>query len=110
MIHGSGRDVFCQLEFIANGTLVHYSVPVERKKSHEKPDMRRAIEKEVIRELGYRAPAWKIEGKVVFCKHIEEVMASVREAQAEQVKIIGLRGDGLLDPSPIGGVSEYLTA
>lgn len=106
MLHGINRDVFCQLEFIANGTLVHYSVPIERKRSTQKPDMRQAIETSVMRELNQRPSLWMVQAKVVFCKNVDEILAAVKEAQTEQVKIAGLRADGLLNPSPMGGFSD----
>lgn len=112
MLHGMNRDVFCQLEFIANGTLVHYSIPIERKRSTHKPDMRQAIEAKVIQELGSKPSLWMVQAKVVFCKNVDEILASVKEAQTEQIKIAGLRADGLLNPSPMGfsDVGDYMTA
>ncbi len=98
MLMPGNRGVFCQLEFIANGTLVHFSV---------------AIEGAVSRELGYKPSPWKVEAKVVYCKTTEDVLAAVKEAQTEYVKIVGLRSDGLFDHSPMGGfsdVGDYMTA
>jgi hypothetical protein len=113
MLMPGNRSVFCQLEFIANGTLVHFSVAIERKRSTQRPDMRQAIEGAVVRDLGYKPSPWKVEAKVVYCKTIEDVLSAVKEAQTEQVKISGLRSDGLLDHSPMGGfsdVGDYMTA
>jgi len=95
LMRGSGGDVFCQLELIANGTLVHYSIAIERKKFTQKPDMRTEVERPTVR--GYQPSPWTTEAKVVYCKTIKDVLIAVEEAQVEQVKIAGLRSDGLFD-------------
>jgi hypothetical protein len=100
LMQGSSRNVFCELELIANGTLVHYSIGTERKKSTQRPDMRPEVGP-VVR--GYQPSPWTTEAKTVYCKTIEDVLVAVKEAQAEQIKIAGLRSDGLLDSSRWGG-------
>ncbi len=102
------RNVSCQLEIIANGTLVHFCTPVERKSSPQRGDMRTKVQEAVTKDLGYKAPLWKIETKVIFCKDVDEVVSAVKAAYVEQAKIVALRNDGMLDPLPLGGIGDYL--
>ena len=99
--------MFCALETIDNGTLVHFHAASEREKVSQRRIgvLRAGIEKSVREELGapeYEAPPFVLTQRSVFCKNQEEVTEAISKAISAVGEINELRKAGKLDPMEYG--------